>query len=200
MKKQKIVLASRNEGKIKEIKDSLSDLPIEWLSSLDLDIPDIEETEKTYQGNALLKARHAAQHSGLPTIADDSGLSVDALDGAPGIYSARYAGNNATDKDRINKLLTALEHTPDEKRSAAFHCAIAMVRSAGDLTPILCEGKWEGRILHEPHGTAGFGYDPIFFVPTEGCSAAQLDKTLKNTISHRARALNQFRKLYAEGI
>lgn len=190
---QKIILASKNPGKISELTDLLSDLPIELLSAIELDIPDIEETGKTFIDNALIKARNSAKHSGLPAIADDSGLSIDALDGAPGVLSARYGGENASDLDRINKVLEALKDVPDEKRTAQFHCAIALVKDADDTSPIICEGIWSGTILHKPQGKKGFGYDPIFYVPTHDCSSAELDPNVKNTISHRARALNEFR-------
>ncbi|MCB1827647.1 MAG: RdgB/HAM1 family non-canonical purine NTP pyrophosphatase, partial [Coxiellaceae bacterium] len=142
-----------------------------------------------------IKARHASQVSGLPAMADDSGLSIDALNGAPGVYSARYAGENANDLDRINKVLSELKNVPKQKRQAQFHCAIALVQSADDEHPIVCEGIWPGLILNEPRGDKGFGYDPIFFVPEKNCSAAELDPVLKNQMSHRGRAMEQFRAL-----
>ena len=191
---QKLVFGSHNKGKFAEVKTLLADLPIQLILATELNIPDIEETGKTFIDNAIIKARNAAKHSGLPAIADDSGLAIDALNGAPGIYSARYAGENATDLDRINKVLNALKDVPDENRGAQFHCAIAFVKHAEDTSPIVCEGIWEGRILHQAHGNQGFGYDPIFYVPTHNCSAAELDRTIKNQISHRARALNELRK------
>lgn len=191
----KIVLASGNAGKVREIKALLSDLPIELISQKELNISDVAETGTTFIENALIKARHAAQVSGLPAIADDSGLSIDALDGAPGIFSSRYAGKNTTDLDRINKILKELENVPDNQRTAQFHCAIAMVKSADDPSPMVCEGIWSGTILHNSQGKKGFGYDPIFFVAEKNCSAAELDPTLKNQISHRGRAMNEFRTL-----
>lgn len=190
---QEIVLGSKNTGKIAEIKALLTDLPITLVSAIELNIPDVEETGKTFIDNAIIKARNAAQYSGLPAMADDSGLSIDALNGAPGVLSARYAGKAATDLDRINKVLRELSQVPDENRGAQFHCAIALVKSAEDTSPLICEGIWEGSILHKPRGEHGFGYDPIFYVPTHKCSSAELDHHVKNTISHRARALNQLR-------
>lgn len=190
----KVVLASGNAGKINEIKALLSDLPIELISQKILNIPDAEETGTTFIENALIKARHAANLSGLPAIADDSGLSIDALEGAPGVYSSRYAGEQATDADRINKVLVELSDVPDKLRTAQFHCAIAMVKSADDPTPIVCEGIWPGIILQKPRGEKGFGYDPIFFVIEKNCSAAELEPMLKNKISHRGRAMQQFRE------
>ncbi len=191
---QKIILASKNVGKVAEIKALLSNLPIELISQTEFNIPDIEETGTTFVDNALIKARHAAKQTGMPAMADDSGLSIDVLDGAPGIYSARYAGENATDLDRINKVLNALKDVPDKKRGAQFHCAIALVKNEDDPSPLICHGIWEGSILCQPRGEKGFGYDPIFYVPTHDCSAAELDRDVKNTISHRAIALKQFRE------
>lgn len=191
---QKIILASKNAGKLKEIRNLLSDLPIELISAIELDIPDVEETGKTFIDNAIIKARNAAKHTGMPALADDSGLAIDALDGAPGIFSARYAGENATDIDRIQKVLRELKNVPDEKRGAQFHCAIVLVRNADDKSPLICEGIWPGSILHKPQGNNGFGYDPIFYVPSKDCSSAELDPDLKDAISHRGLALAEFRK------
>lgn len=190
---QTILIASNNPGKIAEIKASLTDLPIKCLSQADLNISEIVENGSTYSENALIKARHAAEISGLTVMADDSGLSIDALDGAPGIYSARYAGEGASDADRINKVLKAMEGVPDEQRSAHFQCVIALVRNATDPSPLLFKGTWPGKILSQPRGDCGFGYDPIFYVPTHHCSAAELDPTIKNKISHRAIALAKLR-------
>ena len=190
-----IILASNNTGKIKEIKALLSDLPIELISQTKWHIQSVAETGTTFIENALIKARHAAKIAKLPAMADDSGLSIDALNGAPGVHSARYAGKNANDNDRINKVLKALKNVPDEKRTAQFHCAIVLVKSADDPSPLICEGIWPGRILHQPRGDKGFGYDPIFFVPEKNCSAAELDPDLKNQISHRGRAIREFRTL-----
>lgn len=192
----KIVLASNNMGKVREIRSLLSDLPITLISQEELNIKEIDETGTTFIENALLKARHASQVSGLPAIADDSGLSIDALDGAPGVYSSRYAGENANDVDRINKVLRELENVPKEKRTAHFHCAITLVNSADDPSPLVCEGIWSGTILDKPRGDKGFGYDPIFYVPEYNCSVAELDPALKNQISHRGRAMKEFRTLF----
>lgn len=194
----KIVLASHNKGKVAEIKAMLSDLPITLISAAELNIPDIEETGDTFKKNAIIKARNAAAFSGLPAIADDSGLAIDALDGAPGVYSARYAGENATDLDRINKALSALKDTPSDQRNAAFHCVIAFVKDADDTSPLVCEGIWSGEILNEARGEKGFGYDPIFYVPTHQCSAAELEPSVKNSISHRALAMQQFKKQFQD--
>jgi XTP/dITP diphosphohydrolase len=142
--------------------------------------------------NALLKARHAAQHSGLPALADDSGLVVDALGGAPGIYSARYAGSQASDQDNVEKLLTTLGTVPDAQRTAHFYCALVYLRHEADPIPLICTGSWEGLITQTPQGAGGFGYDPVFFVASEGKTAAQLSPELKNRLSHRGQALAEF--------
>lgn len=191
----KIILASGNQGKIREIKKLLTDLPIEFISQSEFNVSEAEETGTTFIENALIKARHAAAETGMPAMADDSGLSIDALNGAPGVYSARYAGESANDHDRIQKVLKELTDVPAEKRGAQFHCAIAFVKSADDPNPIVCEGIWPGIILNEPRGDKGFGYDPIFFVPEKNCSAAELDPDLKNEMSHRGRAMREFRTL-----
>lgn len=190
----KIVLASNNAGKIKEIKALLADLPVELISQAELDISEVEETGTTFIENSLIKARHASKAAGLPAVADDSGLAIDALDGAPGIYSSRYAGEDANDLDRINKVLAELKTIPDNKRTAEFHCAITLVKNAEDPSPLVCEGIWPGTILYAPQGNRGFGYDPIFYIPEYQCSAAELDPDLKNQISHRGRAMAAFRK------
>jgi len=189
-----ILIASHNSGKIEEIRFLLSDLPFKLLSQNELDLDPIAETGSTFAENAALKARYAAQQSGYPTIADDSGLSIDALNGAPGICSSRYAGEQATDFDRIQKVLTELAGVPDERRTAHYHCAIAWVQDPTKPEPILFESSWSGRILHESHGHQGFGYDPIFYIPSHRCSVAELDPYIKNKISHRAMALRQFRQ------
>jgi len=190
-----IVLASHNLGKIKEIETLLADLPITLIPQSQLNIVEVPETGTTFVENALIKARHAASIAKLPAIADDSGLTIDALNGAPGIYSARYAGENASDQDRINKVLMQLNRVPEQQRTAQYHYAIVLVRSVEDSSPIVCEGIWSGTLLHEPQGDHGFGYDPIFYVPERDCSAAELDCDLKNRISHRGRAMHQFRTL-----
>lgn len=184
-----LVLASSNKGKIKELQQLLS--PLGWfvLPQSHFNVHDAVETGNTFSENALIKARHAAQISGLPAIADDSGLCVDALNGAPGIYSARYAGEQATDADNNAKLLSDLKNIPHEKRTAHFHCALVFVRHADDDNPIICEHTWSGIILEAPQGGQGFGYDPLFFIPSHQCSSAQLSMDEKNKLSHRAQAL-----------
>ncbi len=188
---KRIVLASGNAGKAQEISQMLANHRIEVLPQSAFNVMEVEETGLTFVENALLKARNAAAHSGLPAIADDSGLEVDALDGAPGIYSARYAGNNASDSDNITKLLGALASVEGAQRTARFQCLMVYMEHAHDPTPIICQGTWEGRILFEPRGTQGFGYDPVFFVRTHNCSAAELPAIVKNNLSHRGQALRQ---------
>lgn len=187
----KIVIGTYNQGKLNEIRTMLADTTIELYSQADLGVPDVEETGLSFIENAIIKARNGAKHSNLPCIGDDSGLAVDVLGGAPGIYSARYAGDKATAGDNITKLLQAIESIPDEDRVARFHCAIAFVRHAKDPTPLIFQGSWEGQILNEPRGTQGFGYDPIFYLPELGRTAGELDIAQKNAQSHRAKALNK---------
>ena len=189
-----IVLASSNPGKVREINQLLAGLDLQVRPQTDFGVPDIEETGLTFVENAILKARNAAQHTGLPAIADDSGLEVDALQGAPGIYSARYAGEGASDQANLEILLTELGDLPEEKRTARFQCLMVYMRHANDPTPLICQGTWEGRILFEPQGENGFGYDPVFYVPTHNCSSAELSAEIKNLLSHRGQAL---RKLLA---
>lgn len=188
---KRIVLASGNAGKAREISEMLANYRIEVLPQSAFNVIEVEETGLTFVENALLKARNATAHSGLPAIADDSGLEVDALNGAPGIYSARYAGSNASDGDNLTKLLTALADVPGAQRTARFQCLMVYMEHANDPTPIICQGTWEGRILFEPRGTQGFGYDPVFFVRTHNCSAAELPPIVKNNLSHRGQALRQ---------
>jgi XTP/dITP diphosphohydrolase len=191
---QKIILASSNAGKLKELKSLLSQLPVNIVAQSELDIDDAEETGLTFLENAIIKARHASAISGMPAIADDSGLAVDALGGAPGIYSARYAELPADIKgfvrDQTNntKLINALKHIPDEQRGAQFHCVLVYLRHATDPTPLVCHGQWHGTILHAAVGAGGFGYDPLFLVPGSACSSAELSTTDKNQLSHRAQA------------
>lgn len=192
----KIVLASSNPGKIKEICALSKQLPIEWVPQSEFNIEDIEETGKTFIENAILKARHAAKISGLPALADDSGLVIDALDGAPGIFSARYAGKNATAEERNKKLLDEMSNVAPEDRAAAYHCVLALVETENDPVPLICHGVWEGSILFEPVGTNGFGYDPIFYVPTHDCSAAELSTDEKNQISHRGQVMQQLIEVF----
>jgi len=188
---KRIVLASGNAGKAREISEMLANYRIEVLPQSAFNVIEVEETGLTFVENALLKARNAAAHSGLPAIADDSGLEVDALNGAPGIYSARYAGSDASDSDNLTKLLAALADVPGAQRTARFQCLMVYMEHANDPTPIICQGTWEGRILFEPRGTQGFGYDPVFFVRTHNCSAAELPPIVKNNLSHRGQALRQ---------
>lgn len=188
---KKIVLASSNKDKIVEIKSLFKNLNLELIPQTELKIEDADETGTTFFENAIIKARHAAKLSGLPAIADDSGLSVDYLHGAPGVYSARYAGKNATNNDRIQKLLTELKNAPEEKRTGSYHCVIALMRSADDPAPIICHGQWDGIILTELRGDKGFGYDPIFYIATHHCTVAEMDLTEKNRISHRGKAFKQ---------
>ena len=189
---KKLVLASANPGKIKELQELLAGQGITIVPQGDLSIPDIEETGLTFVENAILKARNAAALSGLPAIADDSGLEVDYLLGAPGIYSARYAGRDANDTTNREKLLAALLDVPAKNRSARYQTVIVYLRHAEDPTPIICQGTWEGRIAFEDRGSEGFGYDSIFYVPETDCHAAELDKATKHSLSHRGKAIAQF--------
>jgi XTP/dITP diphosphohydrolase len=186
-----IVLASSNAGKVREFNQLLGDLQLEVVPQSRFNVADAEETGLTFVENAILKARNAAQHTRLPALADDSGLEVDALHGAPGIYSARYAGPNASDAENLEKLLGMLNDIPEAQRGARFQCVLVFMRHALDPTPLICQGTWEGRILIRPCGTNGFGYDPVFFVPTHECSAAELPAKVKNSLSHRGQALRQ---------
>jgi XTP/dITP diphosphohydrolase len=186
-----IVLASSNAGKLREFNQLLGGLHLEVVPQSRYLVTDAEETGLTFVENAILKARHAAQHTGLPALADDSGLEVDALNGAPGIYSARFAGAKAGDSENTQKLLGLLNDVPEEKRGARFQCVLVYLRHALDPTPLICQGTWEGRILSEPRGANGFGYDPVFYVGTHAKSSAELAPEIKNALSHRAQALRQ---------
>ncbi len=183
---KKIVMASGNAGKIREIARILSDLDVEIVPQSAFGVPDADETGTTFVENSVIKARHAAQLTGLPAIADDSGLSVDALDGRPGVWSARYAGAGATDDDNVDKLLDELDGVSD--RGAAFHCVASFVMDA-DSEPLIGEGEWRGSILAERRGTNGFGYDPVFLDPESGVASAELTPDDKNARSHRGKAL-----------
>ena len=189
-----IVLASNNPGKVREFAQLLAGLQRAVRPQSEFGVPEVEETGLTFVENALLKARNAAHHAGLPALADDSGLEVDALNGAPGIYSARYAGSGASDRANLEKLLANIKHLPEAERGARFQCVLVYLRHALDPTPLICQGTWEGRILRAPQGTQGFGYDPIFYVLSHGCSSAELPPETKNQLSHRGQAL---RKLVA---
>ena len=186
---KQIVLASNNPGKVREIGQMLADLELEVLPQSSFNIEEVEETGLSFVENAIIKARHAAAAAGLPAIADDSGLEVDALNGAPGIYSARYAGPGASDTENLQKLLADLEKVPQEHRTARFQCLMVYMRHAHDPTPLICQGTWEGRIMFEPRGKSGFGYDPVFFVPSHDCTSAELASEVKNQLSHRGQAL-----------
>lgn len=191
---KKIVLATGNPGKVKELSHLLAIHNIAVVPQSEFNVEDAEETGTTFIENAIIKARHAAKITGLPAIADDSGLEVDALQGAPGIYSARYAGENATDDDNTNKLLDALVNTPDAGRSARFHCVLVYMLHENDPTPVICHGIWEGSIAREKLGEQGFGYDPVFWQDNLQQSSAQLPRDLKNSLSHRGKALAQLVK------
>lgn len=186
---QKVVLATGNPGKVKELASLLSDFGLDIVAQTELGVDSVEETGLTFVENALIKARHAAKVTGQPAIADDSGISVDALGGAPGIYSARYAGVDASDQQNLDKLLDAMKDVPAEKRQAQFNCVLVYMRHESDPTPLIFHGIWHGVLSTEMHGEGGFGYDPIFFVPELNCTAAQLTKEQKNQHSHRGKAL-----------
>jgi len=186
---REIVLASNNPGKVREIAQLLATLDLSVLPQSQFDVPDVEETGLTFVENAILKARNAARKTGLATIADDSGLEVDALNGAPGIHSSRYAGVGSSDQANLDKLLQALTDVPQGDRKARFQCLMVYLAHEHDPTPFICQGTWEGRILFEPRGDNGFGYDPVFFVPTHNCSSAELPPEIKNELSHRGQAL-----------
>lgn len=185
----KLVLASNNQGKLRELGELLAPLGLQPIAQGELGVGEAEEPACTFVENALLKARHAAQQTGLPALADDSGLAVDALGGQPGVRSARYAGVDASDAENVQALLTALKAVPEAERTAQFHCVLVYLRHAEDPTPIICHGRWPGRILEHPTGSGGFGYDPVFFAPEFGCSAAELTREQKGRVSHRGRAL-----------
>jgi XTP/dITP diphosphohydrolase len=188
---KRIVLASSNSGKLREMTQLLAPLDMTILPQSAFAIGGVEESAPTFVENALLKARYAATQAALPVIADDSGLIVDALDGAPGVHSARYAGPGANDEQNLGKLLWALKDVAEVSRAARFHCVVVYLSRPADAIPLIFEGTWEGRILDEPVGDGGFGYDPVFYVPTHGCSAAQLTWETKNALSHRGRALKK---------
>lgn len=185
---RRVVLATGNPGKVREFAELFAPHAIEVVPQSDFGVPDVAETGLTFVENALIKARNAAAHTGLPAIADDSGLEVDHLNGAPGIYSARYAGDGGSAANNA-KLLEALAGVAATQRGARFQCLLVYLRHAEDPTPVICQGTWEGRILEAPQGGQGFGYDPLFYVPGEDCSAAQLPAERKNALSHRGQAL-----------
>lgn len=189
---EQLVIASNNRGKIAELTELLAPLGIRPVAQGELGVSEAEEPAVTFVENAILKARHAARSTGLPALADDSGLAVDALGGQPGVRSARFAGDQASDQDNVQALLEALADVPDGDRGAQFHCVLVYLRHADDPTPIICHGRWPGSILKEPRGDGGFGYDPVFLVPEHNCSAAELTRAEKSRISHRGRALALF--------
>lgn len=186
---EKIILTSGNRGKVQEIQQLLKPLGWDVVPQTDWGFVEAEETGLTFIENAIIKARHAAHHTGLPALADDSGLAVAALNGAPGIYSARYAGSPCTDQENIDKLLFQLRDVPTHERRASFHCVLALLRHSDDPTPIICHGRWDGYITTSPQGDQGFGYDPVFWIPELECTAAQLTLAQKHQYSHRGEAL-----------
>ena len=190
----RLVLASSNAGKLIEMREVLAGLGLDLISQAQLGIGDADETATTFIENALLKARHAASVSGLPALGDDSGICVDALNGAPGLYSARYAGAHGDAAANIAKLLEALRAVPQAQRGAYFYCVVVLVRTAHDPAPLIAQGRWNGRILDAARGSGGFGYDPVFYDPRLGAGAAELDATIKNRVSHRGQALAQLRE------
>jgi len=202
----RVVMASSNPGKLREINQILGGLGMEVVPQSEFDVPDADETGLSFVENAILKARHAAQLTGLPAIADDSGLEVDALNGAPGIYSARYSsrsggtGEGTTDEKNLRKLLQDLKDIPEAERTARFQCLMVFMSHAEDPTPLICQGTWEGRILFEPQGEGGFGYDPIFYVPSENCASAELAPEVKNRLSHRGQALTKLVEALSQSV
>ncbi len=191
----RVVLASSNEGKLVELREILASVDIELIAQSALGIADAEETGATFVENALLKARHAARAAGLPALGDDSGICVDVLGGAPGLYSARYAGGHGDAGANIAKLLAELDGIGEAQRNAHFHCSIVLLASPDDPAPLIAEGRWHGRILTAPRGDHGFGYDPVFFDPELKRGAAELDTSTKNRVSHRGQALAKLREL-----
>ena len=191
----KLVLASGNAGKLKEQQAMLAGLPLQIVPQRELGVDDVPETGLTFVENALIKARHACAVTGLPALADDSGLMVDALGGAPGLYSARYAGSPTDDAANNAKLLHELRDVPAGQRSARFHAVIVLLRDPADPRPLIAEGSWEGLITDVPRGSNGFGYNPVFLDPAHGLTAAEMEPGLKNRISHRALALAKLREL-----
>lgn len=193
MTERKVVLASSNKGKLKELQNILTAKDINLIPQSEFKVNDADETGLSFVENAIIKARHACEATGLPSIADDSGIEVDALNGRPGIYSARFSGKSGVEADPANnvKLLDELSEIPKHKRTARFQCVIVNLRHAQDPMPLICQGTWEGRILFEEQGKNGFGYDPLFYVPTHQCTSAELPAEVKNAISHRGQALQR---------
>ena len=201
-KSNRVVLASGNAGKLREIAQLLEGLNLEILPQSEFDVPEIEETGLTFVDNAILKARNAAHHTGLPAIADDSGIAVDVLRGRPGIYSARFAGVGATDEENLEKLIRMVKPFPDEERTARFICSMVYIRHEEDHVPVIAEGVWEGQLITESKGDNGFGYDPIFYLSSHQCTSAELPPEIKNKLSHRGQALRkllgQLTSLYSD--
>lgn len=186
-----ILLASGNKGKVNELKEMLTPFGLNVVPQSNFSVEEVPEIGTTFVENAIIKARHAAKVTGLPCIADDSGLEVKALNGAPGIYSARFAGEDATDGTNIDKLLDLIKEVPAGERQARFVCVLVFMRHADDPTPIICQGFWDGEITKERSGANGFGYDPVFFVPEKACTSAELTPEVKHSLSHRGKALKQ---------
>ena len=195
---KQIILASGNQKKLKELSHILSDFSVELIPQTQLNVTDAVEDGLTFVENAIKKARHACRHTGKPAIADDSGIEVDYLEGRPGIYSARFAGEQANDENNLQKLLDELNNVPQEKRTARYQCIIVYMQHENDPTPIICQAHWEGRILTEKVGDGGFGYDPIFYCEQSQKSAAQMTPEEKAAISHRGKALAQFKQQFSE--
>jgi XTP/dITP diphosphohydrolase len=189
MRVREVVLASNNAGKVKEFQQLLAGLGFDVLAQSQFNLPSVDETGLSFVENAILKARYAAAATGRPALADDSGIEVDALNGAPGIYSARFAGPDASDADNNAYLLAQLAAVPEALRTARYQCVLVYMRHAKDSMPLICSASWEGRILTAPQGEGGFGYDPLFWLPELGCTSAQLSKEHKNKISHRGKAM-----------
>ena len=196
----KLVLASGNAGKLRELSTLLEDFGYQVHSQSEFNVTEPEETGTTFVENAIIKARNAAEHTGLPALADDSGIVVDALQGAPGVYSVRFAGKKASDEANNALLVEKLASVPIAQRTARYRAVIVFMRHAGDPSPIICEGSWEGLIQLEPQGEGGFGYDPYFFLPTQGCTSAQLSAEEKNRLSHRGEALQQLKARLSDGV
>lgn len=195
---EKVVLATGNKKKVEELNALLADLNYIVVPQSEFNVESVPETGTTFVENAIIKARHAARITGLPAIADDSGIEVDALLGRPGVYSARYAGEDASDQDNLEKLLEEMNGVPPVLRTARYWCVLVYMRHADDPTPIICQASWEGSLATEPSGENGFGYDPIFNVPDLDCTAAELEPATKNRLSHRGKALAQLAKALQE--
>lgn len=195
---KRLVLASGNPGKLRELSQLLDDLGYELHPQSEFGVSEVAETGTTFVENAIIKARHAAAHTNLPALADDSGIEVDALDGAPGVYSARFAGPDADDASNNALLVEKLRSVPSEQRTARYRAVIVLMRHAADPSPLICEGSWEGMIQLEPAGSGGFGYDPYFYLPEQECTSAQLSRDEKNRLSHRGQALTELKRRLAE--